>query len=56
MLPRIDSSKADHTIDEVRVGQSKDELYAVGDCQLIVNDVTQSFGKFVKYYSNNDIH
>ena len=50
MLPRIDASKAQHTIDEVRVGQSKDELYVIGDCRLNVNDVTQSFGKFLKYY------
>ena len=49
-MPRIDDSNAQHTIDEVRVGQSKDELYVVGDCRVNVNDVTQSFGKFLKYY------
>ena len=50
-MPRIDSSKACNSIlDEVRVGPSKDELYTVGDCQLMVYDITQSFGRFFKYY------
>ena len=51
VLPRLNDSKAEHTtIEEVRVGSTKETLDMVGDHDLSINDVTQSFGRFLKYY------
>ena len=50
-MPRLSGSKAEHTtIEEVRVGSTKEALDIVGDHGLAVNDVTESFGRFLKFY------
>ena len=50
-MPRLSGSKAEHTtIEEVRVGCTKEALDIVGDHGLAVNDVTESFGRFLKFY------
>ena len=46
---RIDDSKQDHQIQEVRVGQRKEDLSSVGDYYLNCGEVTKSFGQFLKY-------
>ena len=45
---RIDDSKQDHKIQEVRVGQRKEDLSSVGDYHLNCGEVTKSFGQFLK--------
>ena len=50
-MPRLSDSKAEHTtVEEVRVGSTKEALDPVGDHELPVNDVTVSFGRFLKFY------
>lgn len=50
-MPRLSDSKAEHTtVEEVRVGSTKEALDTVGDHGLVVNDVTVSFGRFLKFY------
>ena len=46
-MPRLSGSKAEHiiTVEEVRVGSTKEALDPVGDHGLPVNDVTVSFGQ-----------
>ena len=51
VLPRLNDSKTEHTTtEEVWVGSTKETLDMVGDHGLSINDVTQSFGQFLKYY------
>ena len=50
-MPRLSDSKAEHTtVEEVRVGSTKEALDPVGDHELPVNDVTVSLGRFLKVY------
>lgn len=46
--PRVDAGE--HTMYEVRVGHSIEQLFTVGDNQLNMGEVIQSFGKFLKFY------
>ena len=50
-MPRLSDSKAEHTtVEEIRVGSTKEALDTVGDHELAINDVTESFGQFLKFY------
>ena len=48
---RLSDRKAEHTtVEEVQVGSMKEALDTVGNHGLPVNDVTVSFGRFLKFY------
>lgn len=46
--PRVDAGE--HTMYEIRVDHSIEQLFTVGDNQLNMGEVIQSFGKFLKFY------
>jgi hypothetical protein len=53
VLPTLNDSKAEHntsTVDEVRIGSTKETRNTFSDHELAVNDVIESFGGFCKYY------
>ena len=50
VVPQIESGKLiKHSIHEIYVGKSKDNLDSVGEHSLGVKQVTDMFGHFIKY-------
>ena len=51
MLEKInDKARGSCEIEEIRVGQTKECMDAVGDSNLLVIDITGVFGRYIKYY------
>ena len=39
-----------HAIEDVRVGKNKESLDVVGDYDVLISDVIQCFGRYLKYH------
>lgn len=54
MQIRIDSDK-EYTIEDVRVGNTKESMDMIGDFSLLIVDVSSAFGRYIKYRVRSEV-